>query len=62
MCEFKVLIDGKSVFKDVVFVKVLDEKIIVKTIMGEVREFDNVKISVVDVNTQVLALISTKKQ
>ncbi|KON31740.1 MAG: hypothetical protein AC479_08345 [miscellaneous Crenarchaeota group-6 archaeon AD8-1] len=56
MCEFNVIIDGIKTFGDVIYAK--DEKnvIKVKTVLGEVREFENYKIFEIDVNNAKLVL------
>jgi predicted RNA-binding protein len=56
MCEFKVFLDGKEVFKDVVYAKVEDGKVTVRDIIGESREFRNCKIVEIDVNNTRLVL------
>lgn len=57
MCEFNVLLNGKTVFKDVVYAKT-DEKgsVIVKNVLGETKQFPNCKIVEVDVNATKLVL------
>ena len=49
MCEFKVIIKGKTVFKD-------GNRVIVKDILGDSKEFKNCRIAEVDVNTVCLFL------
>jgi predicted RNA-binding protein len=56
MCEFKVILNGKEVFKDVVYAKVENETVIVRDVIGESREFRNCKIVEVDVNKTRLVL------
>ncbi len=56
MCEFKVILNGKEVFKDVVYAKVENETVIVRDVIGEFKEFRNCKIVEVDVNTTRLVL------
>ena len=60
MCEFKVILNGKTVFKDVVYPKMDGNKIIVKDVLGKAKEFDNCKIMEVDVNSTRLVLSSSK--
>jgi len=60
MCEFKATLDGKSVFDDVVYAKVDEDRVILKDILGETREFRNCKIIEVDVNLTRLILSSEK--
>ncbi len=56
MCEFNVILNGKSVFKDAVYAKNDGDKVIVKSILGETKEFKGCKISEVDVNSEKLIL------
>lgn len=56
MCEFKVILNGKEVFKDVVCAKVENETVTVRDVIGESKEFRNCKIVEVDVNTTKLVL------
>ena len=60
MCEFNVIINGKAVFKDVIYAKI-DEKgnVIVKNVLGETKQFQNCKITEVDVNKTKLVLTNT---
>ena len=58
MCEFKVILDGDVVFKDVVYAKMESEKVFVRDVLGEFKEFKNCKIIEVDVNSTRLVLSS----
>jgi len=58
MCEFKVILDGEIVFKDVVYAKMESDNVIVKDVLGESREFENCKIVEVNVNSTSLKLSS----
>ncbi|MGQ9624759.1 MAG: CooT family nickel-binding protein [Candidatus Bathycorpusculaceae bacterium] len=58
MCEFNVILNGKTVFKDVVYAKVESDKVIVKDVLGNSKEFKNSKIVEVDVNSTRLVLSS----
>lgn len=57
MCEFNVILNGKSVFRDVIYAKT-DEKgnVTVKNVLGETKQFPNCKITEVDVNAARLIL------
>jgi len=59
MCEFNVILEGKIVFKDVVYARMESNKVIVKDVLGEPKEFKNCKIVEVDVNSTRLVLLST---
>ena len=55
MCEFNVILNGQVQFRDVIYAKVEGEKVTVKNILGEAREFKNCKITEVDVpNTRLV--------
>jgi predicted RNA-binding protein len=58
MCEFTVFLDGKTAFKDVVFAKMESNKVVVKDVLGQSKEFKNCKITEVDVNSTRLILSS----
>ena len=60
MCEFNVLLNGKSQIKDVVYAKIEDNCVIVKSILGETKEFKNCRILEVDVNHGRLVLEQVK--
>jgi predicted RNA-binding protein len=60
MCEFKVILNGEILFQDVVYAKSEGNKIIVKNVLGEAKEFKNCKIDEVNVNTTKLILKTTK--
>ena len=60
MCEFNVFLNGKSQIKDIVYAKTDNNNVIVKTILGETKEFKNCKITEVDVNSERLVLASIK--
>jgi len=56
MCEFKVLLRGKTVFEDAVYAKAEDGEVTVKDVIGESKTFENCKITEVDVNSERLVL------
>jgi predicted RNA-binding protein len=56
MCEFNIILNGKTLFKDVVYAKTEGTTVTVKNIMGEAKEFKNCKITEVDVNATRLVL------
>ncbi len=58
MCEFKVILDGDVVFKDVVYAKMENNTVNVKDVLGESRDFKNCKIVEVNVNSTSLVLSS----
>lgn len=56
MCEFNVVVEGRIVFKDAVYAKAEGGKVVVKDVLGESREFENSRITEVDVNSVRLVL------
>ncbi len=60
MCEFNVILNGKTQFKDVVYAKADQGNVTVKNILGEAGEFKDCKIIEVDVNAARLVLASAK--
>jgi len=61
MCEFNVIIDGKVHFRDVIYSKVDGEKITVRNILGEAKEFNGSKIVEIDVPNTRLVLSAIKE-
>jgi len=61
MCEFKVVINGSIVFGDAVYAKADGNKVIVRDIIEESREFENCRILEVDVETTRLVLFPVKR-
>jgi predicted RNA-binding protein len=60
MCEFEVILNGKSMFKDVIYAKANGNNVTVRNVLGESREFKDCKITEVDENTTHLVLTATK--
>jgi predicted RNA-binding protein len=56
MCEFNVILNGKTVLKDVVYAKTDGKTVTVKNVLGETKELKNCKITEVDVNSTRLVL------
>jgi len=56
MCEFKVILNGKEVWSDVIYAKADGNKVILRDVAGQSKEFKNCKIVEVDVNATKLVL------
>ena len=56
MCEFKVILDGEEIFKEVIYVKVEDEKIFLRDVLGESNEVLDCRIREIDVTSNTLTL------
>jgi predicted RNA-binding protein len=61
MCEFKVILNGEMVFKDVVHAEVKGNTVTVKDVLGQSKEFKGCRILKVDVNSTRLVLSPTSK-
>jgi predicted RNA-binding protein len=60
MCEFNIILDGQKVFSDVISAKTAGNTVIVKTYLGEFKEYKNVKITQIDIPTTKLVLETIK--
>jgi predicted RNA-binding protein len=60
MCEFNVIVDGQTVFNDVIYAKIDGCTVIVRNIIGEAKEYKNVKVTEVDVATSRFVLETIK--
>ena len=54
------ILDGKTLFKDVVYAKTDGDNVTVKNVLGETKEFKNCKINEVNVNSTKLILTTLK--
>ncbi len=60
MCEFNVILGGRTQFKDVIYVKAEEDKVFVRNVLGETKEFKSCVITEVDVNATKLVLTPKK--
>ena len=60
MCEFNIILDGETRFKDVVYAKAEGDNVTVKNILGEAKEFKGCRIVEIDVNSTRLILAALK--
>lgn len=60
MCEFNVIFNGKTQFKDVIYAKNENKNVIVRNVLGETKEFKDCVITEVDVSATKL-ILTTKK-
>ncbi|MFW6110850.1 MAG: CooT family nickel-binding protein [Thermoproteota archaeon] len=58
MCEFKVILDGEGVFDDAVYVERKQDKVVVRDVLGDSKEFQDCEITKVDVKSTRLVLSS----
>ena len=57
-----VIIENEVEFENVIYAKSIENRVIVKDILGKSREFKNYKITEVDINTEQLILSPMKAQ
>jgi len=60
MCEFRVLLEGKKVFEDVVYAKTDENNVILKDVLGASKIVKDCKITEIDVGSERLVLSSIK--
>lgn len=60
MCEFTVLLEGETVYKDAIYVKAEGTKVTVKDVLGVSKVFENCEIMEIDVSSERLVLSPTK--
>ena len=56
MCELKVIIEKEVKFENVIYAKSIKNQVIVQDIMGKSMEFENYKITEIDVTRELLVL------
>ncbi|MEM1538664.1 MAG: CooT family nickel-binding protein [Candidatus Nezhaarchaeales archaeon] len=56
MCELKAVLNGKMVFKDVVYAKDLGGKVLLRSVLGEEVEVGEAAIYEVDIGNELLKL------
>lgn len=61
MCEFNVILNGKTQFKDVVYAKTENNTVTVRSVLGETKAFKDCNITEVDVNATRLVLTPLKR-
>ncbi len=60
MCELKVMKEGETVYRDVVYAKVEGTRVTVKDVLGVSKVFDNCMIAEIDVGSERLVLLPAK--
>ncbi len=56
MCEFKVLLEGETVYRDAVYARASGNKVVVRDVLGSTKVFEDCKIVEVDVGSERLVL------
>lgn len=60
MCEFTVILNGKTVFREAIFAKTDGNNVTVKNALGEAKEFKNCKITEVNESSTRLVLAAVE--
>jgi predicted RNA-binding protein len=56
MCELKVIVENQVAFENVIYAKVIDNKVVVKDVLGKSMEFKNHTITEVNITKEQLVL------
>jgi predicted RNA-binding protein len=56
MCELKVIVEKEIAFENVIYAKSIENRVVVKDVLGKSMEFKNHTITEVDVNNERLVL------
>lgn len=56
MCELKVIIENEVKIENIIYVKSINDKVVVSDIFGKSMEFENYKIAEVDIGKEHLIL------
>lgn len=56
MCELKVIVEKEVAFENVIYAKLIENRVVVKDVLGKSMEFKNHTITEVDVNNEYLVL------
>ena len=56
MCELKVILENEVKFENVIYAKLVDNKVVVSDILGKSREFENCQILEVNIGKEQLIL------
>jgi predicted RNA-binding protein len=63
MCELKLIVENEVAFENVIYAKAVEDKVVVKDVLGKSMEFKNHAITEVNITKEQLVLspITTKK-
>ncbi len=62
MCELKVIIGNEVKFENAIYAKSIENRVVVRDILGKSMEFKNYKITEVNINKEQLILSPIKAQ
>jgi predicted RNA-binding protein len=56
MCEFTVFLKGEAVFRDAIYVKVKENHVLLRNVLGEIKTIKKCVVSEIDVTSERLIL------
>jgi len=56
MCEFRVILDGEKVFEDAIYVKDDGQRLFVRDVLGQSKEFSNCRVVEISVEREELII------
>jgi len=62
MCELKVIVEKEVAFENVIYAKAVENRVVVKDVLGKSMEFKNHMITEIDISKEQLVLSSIKTQ
>jgi predicted RNA-binding protein len=62
MCELKVIVEKEVAFENAIYAKAIENKVVVKDVLGKSMEFKNHQITEVNITKEQLVLSPTKTQ
>jgi predicted RNA-binding protein len=62
MCELKVIVEKEVAFENVIYAKSIENRVVVKDVLGKSMEFKNHIITEVNITKEQLVLSPTKTQ
>jgi predicted RNA-binding protein len=61
MCEFKVYLDGKKIFQDVIYARVDGNDLVLRDVLGEVQKVTDSRVVEIDVSSARLVIEQMSK-
>jgi len=56
MCEFKVYLDGKKIFQDVIYARIDGNDLVLRDVLGEVQKVTGSRVVEIDVSSARLVI------
>ena len=60
MCALKVVLNGKKVFYECIYAKIIDGKVLLKDVLGDIKELPNCYIEEINIGRKTLVLKSVE--